>query len=123
MSVESQVAQAEDHLLEAMVAADVARVSALTADDVVFTTPGGETIGNAEDLAAYKSGALRIIAVTVLHRQVAAHERTGQTKMTAAVTVADGDDQADVTLEWVRHWELRDDIWLLVAATTSLVRQ
>lgn len=123
MSVELQVAQAEDTLLEAMVAADVARVAAVTADDVVFTAPGGATIGKAEDLAAYESGALRITAVTVLHRQVAAHERTGQSKMTAQVSVADGDDEAEVTLEWVRHWELRDHTWLLVAATTSLVRQ
>ncbi len=122
-SVELQVVAAEDSLLEAMVAGDTARVDALTADDVVFTAPGGATIGKAEDLAAYTSGTLRITEVTVVHRQVVAHAATGQTKMLAEVTVKDGDDVAEVTLEWVRHWELRGDSWLLVAATTALQRR
>lgn len=122
VSVELQVAGAEDALLAAMVAGDVARVDALTADDVVFTTPGGETIGKAEDLAAYRAGTLRITDVKVLHRQVAAHGTSGQTKMLAEVTVSDGADRSEVTLEWVRQWEFREGGWLLVGAETTLRR-
>lgn len=117
------MAQSEDDLLAAMVAGDVARVSALTADDVVFTAPDGATIGKAEDLAAYDAGSLRIVDVAVLHRQVAAWEATGQTKMVAVVVVEDGADRSEVTLEWVRHWELREGRWMLVGAATNLTRQ
>lgn len=121
--VEQQVANAEADLLDAMVAGDVDRVAALTADDVVFNAPGGATIGKAEDLAAYRDGTLHLSQVRVLHRQVAAYEGTGQTKMLADVSVHVGDNRSELTVEWVRHWEVRDGVWLLIAATTELVRQ
>jgi hypothetical protein len=123
VSVEQLVTRVEDALVAAMVAGDAAAVAALTADNVVFTAPGGATIGKAEDLDTYRVGALRITEVRVLRRQVAAFNGTGQSKMLAQVAVEVGDDRSEVTLEWVRHWELRDGAWLLVAATTAVVRR
>ncbi|MBT2502873.1 nuclear transport factor 2 family protein [Curtobacterium sp. ISL-83] len=122
LSPEQQVAGAEDALVQAMRSADLITLERLTADDVVFTNAAGQSIGKAEDLDAYRAGRIHLDDVTVLDRQVAAHDGVGQTRMLASVTVTDGHDQSRITLSWERRWEERGGLWILVAADTALTR-
>ena len=57
--IDPAIVAAEARLRRAQLAADVAALDALIADELLFTGPGGALGTKAEDLAAHGSGAVR----------------------------------------------------------------
>jgi ketosteroid isomerase-like protein len=57
--VSAEIAALEERLRAAQLAADVAELDALIADELLFAGPDGELATKAQDLDAHRSGAVR----------------------------------------------------------------
>lgn len=60
------IAAAEARLRAAMLAGDVAALDALLDDDLCFTDQAGNRLSKADDLAAYRSGRLKLETVDLV---------------------------------------------------------
>ncbi len=120
---DAHIAGLESQLRDAQLASDVNALDLLIADDLLFTGPDGNLYTKADDLAAHRSGGIRIathepealrirrvgedVAVVALHTHVAG-SLGGQTF----------DDIVRYTRVWAR--ESFDD-WRIVAGHVSIV--
>jgi hypothetical protein len=55
-----QIVEVEDQLKTAMLSSDVAALDELLAPNLIFTNHLGQLLGKNDDLAAYRSGVLKI---------------------------------------------------------------
>lgn len=62
-TMEAQIEEAEQQLRIAMLNSDVAVLDRLLASDLIFTNHLGHVLGKVDDLAAHRSGALKIAAL------------------------------------------------------------
>jgi hypothetical protein len=59
-TAEAQILDAEDRLRAAMLSSDVVALDTLLATDLIFTNHLGQLLGKENDLAAYRSGVLKV---------------------------------------------------------------
>lgn len=67
---EAQIADAEDRLRTAMLASDVSSLEELLAPDLIFTDHLGHLLGKDDDLAAYRSGKLKVKELKSSEQQI-----------------------------------------------------
>ncbi|MGD0628502.1 MAG: nuclear transport factor 2 family protein [Terracidiphilus sp.] len=58
--VEAQIKDAEDRLRTAMLRSDASALDELLAPELIFTNHLGQLLGKEDDLAAYRSGVLKV---------------------------------------------------------------
>jgi ketosteroid isomerase-like protein len=58
--VEAQIVDAEDRLRTAMLRSDASALDELLAPELIFTNHLGQLLGKEDDLAAYRSGKLKV---------------------------------------------------------------
>lgn len=63
MNLTEQIQQLAERLRAAMLTSNLAELDALLADDLLAVGPDGRLVGKAEDLAAHRSGQVRILAI------------------------------------------------------------
>jgi len=68
--VETQTMEAEERLQGAMLTSDVELLDALPADERIFTNYLGHTVGKQDDLAAHRSGVVKINELTPSERRI-----------------------------------------------------
>lgn len=120
----AEIEAAEAALREAMLAGDADRLDAILADGAVFTSQDGARLGKVDDLAAHRSGLLRI--ATIKPRGASLVRDFGDTVI-ACVTLAltgrfDGTPFAG-TFAYTRVWRRHGERWLVEAAHASTVRE
>lgn len=81
--MDTEIRRLEEALRIAMLASDVAALDALIADDLIFVGPSGEAFGKQDDLALHRSGRQRLHAAEWQSVQVALHDQTAVTLVTA----------------------------------------
>jgi ketosteroid isomerase-like protein len=121
-SVEVQIADAEDRLMQAMRDSDVGALDDLLAQDLVFTNHLGQLVGKDDDLAAYRSGALEI-------RELKPSEQKIQTRGEAAIVSVRvqlkgtySGNPANGDFRFTRVWVLsRDKKWQVAAAHSCVI--
>jgi ketosteroid isomerase-like protein len=119
-----QIVEAEEQLRTAMLSADVAALNELLAPDLIFTNHLGQSLGKSDDLAAYRSGALKIAGLEPSEQHVrvlgdvAVVSVRMQVSGTYAGTLANGDFR--FTRVWARSQQQR---WQIVAAHSVLIAQ
>jgi len=69
-TLEPQIVDAEDRLRTAMLSSDVSSLDALLAPELIFTNHLGQLQGKEKDLAAYRSGMLKVEELEPSERQV-----------------------------------------------------
>ena len=58
--IETQILEAEDRLRTAMLSSDIDALDELLASELIFTNHLGQLLGKEDDLAAHKSGMLKV---------------------------------------------------------------
>ena len=120
MTDESLIAS-EHALRAAQLAGDVAALSILLDDALVFTAPDGRVIGKDDDLNAHRTGAIRITSL------LPSDERIQEFGDVAVVSVRmemagtfQGNDFAG-PFRYTRVWVRRPDRWRIVAGHVSAI--
>ncbi|HEX8660132.1 MAG TPA: nuclear transport factor 2 family protein [Hymenobacter sp.] len=123
-AVSATIEQLELRLRQAQLAADVAALAELLADDLLFADMQGRMVTKAEDLEAYRSGLLRITAARPLQQIVRVLNATTAVASVLAEmkgTMAGHSFQQQV--RYLRVWAQQAGQWQVVAGhvTTVLV--
>lgn len=112
---------AERALQAAQLAGDVDALDALLHPQVVGAGPDGAVFGKEDDLAAHRSGALRITALVEEHVEVHEHGTTGTTRTVATVDAVQDGVAVRARLTYTRLWVRDEDRWRVLAATFAPV--
>jgi ketosteroid isomerase-like protein len=117
-----QIGQVENRLRAAMLSADISALNELLAPDLIFTNHLGQLLCKDDDLAAYRSGVLKVVSlepseqhVKVLGDVVVVSVRVRMTGTYEGAT-ANGD------FRFTRVWaHSQHETWQIVAAHASLI--
>jgi ketosteroid isomerase-like protein len=119
-----EIVALEARIRAAQLAADVAALDALVADELLFTGPDGRLGTKAEDLAAHASGAVRIRAHEPEELRVRpVTPDVAVSALRARLVVEVGGEAVSGTFRYTRVWvrEGGDDRWRVVGGHVSQV--
>jgi ketosteroid isomerase-like protein len=121
-TVEAQIQDAEDRLRTAMLNSDVSVLDELLAPDLIFTNHLGQLLGKEDDLAAYRSGSLRVEELKPSERHL---RLIGDMAIVSVRTQLSGTydgNPANGNFRFTRVWALAaDKTWRVVAAHAGVV--
>ena len=108
-----------DHvdLLAAQRDGNVASLDVLLHPRVVGAGPDGTVFTKEDDLAGYRSGALRISSLVEESLEVHEDSQTGMTRMVATVDAVQGGVAVSARLRYTRLWVRDDGSWRVLAVT------
>jgi ketosteroid isomerase-like protein len=119
-----QIVEVEDQLRTAMLSSDVAALNELLAPDLIFTNHLGQLLGKSDDLAAYRSGVLKIAGLepSEQHVRVLGEVAIVSVRMQVSGTYEGAPANGDFrfTRVWARS---QQEIWQIVAAHSVLIAQ
>jgi ketosteroid isomerase-like protein len=119
-----QIVEVEDQLRTAMLNSDVAALNELLAPDLIFTNHLGQLLGKSDDLAAYRSGVLKIAGLepSEQHVRVLGEVAVVSVRMQVSGTYEGAPANGDFrfTRVWARS---QQEIWQIVAAHSVLIAQ
>jgi ketosteroid isomerase-like protein len=119
-----QIVEAENQLRTAMLRSDVAALDELLALDLIFTNHLGQLLGKDGDLAAYRSGVLKVVSLEPSEQHVRALGDVAVVSVrmhllgTYEGAPANGDFR--FTRVWARSQQER---WQIIAAHAGLIAQ
>jgi len=121
LSQDHPVLSYEAALVDAQLAGDVVALDRLLDDELYFTGLGGGVISKADDLAAHRSGQLRITKMRRLDLHITSLGAVAVVSvlMDAEALIAGVANAA--TLRYTRVWHQRSDGWKVVAGHMSAV--
>jgi ketosteroid isomerase-like protein len=124
ISLQAQIAEVEDRLRTAMLGSDIAALDELLASDLIFTNHLGQLLGKEDDLAGYRSGALKIAGLEPSEQHVRALGDVAvvsvRMRLTGSYEGAPANGDFRFTRVWARSQEER---WQVVAAHAGLIVQ
>jgi len=112
---------AERRLQAAQRAGDVDALDALLDDRLVATGPDGASFDKADDLAAHRSGALRITKLVQEDLDVLLDGDVAITRVTTSAEAVQGGVPMAGRLKYTRTWVRRDDGWRVLGAHFSVL--
>jgi ketosteroid isomerase-like protein len=121
-TLEDRIKDAEDRLRIAMLSSDVSSLDELLAPDLIFTNHLGQLLGKDNDLAAYRSGMLKVIVLTPSEQQIRVVGEIAivSVRMQLAGTYDGGPANGD--FRFTRVWALSpQETWRVVAAHACIV--
>ena len=115
-----EVESAEAALRAAMLAGDLPALDRLLDDALVFTDQAGRTLGKPDDLAAYRSGLLRLSRADIADRAIRM-AGDGAAVVTLRAELAGRWDGTpfNAAFRYTRVWHRTDTGWRLLAAHCS----
>lgn len=121
-SIQAQIAQIEDRLRTAMLSSDVAVLDELLAPDLVFTNHLGQVLGKADDLAAYRSGVLKVVSLEPSEEYVRALGDVAVVSVRMRLIGTYGSVPANGDFRFTRVWaRSQQETWQIVAAHAGLI--
>ena len=121
-TVETQIVGAEERLRTAMLSSDVSALDELLASELIFTNHLGQLLGKENDLAAYRSGMLKVkeLKPSEQHIRLTGDVAIVSVRMQLSGTY-DG-NPANGDFRFTRVWALSPNkAWHVVAAHAGLV--
>jgi ketosteroid isomerase-like protein len=123
-SSQAQIVEVEDQLRTAMLNSDVAALNELLAPDLIFTNHLGRLQGKDDDLAAYRSGVLKVVSLepSELHVRALGDAAVVSVRMQLSGSYEGAPVNGDFrfTRVWARSQQER---WQIVAAHAGLIAQ
>lgn len=120
MNQSEQIQQVEQRLLTAMLNSDVDELDVLLSDELLVTGPDGRLVGKADDLAAHRSGLLRI--KTMVPQEVTLKRLSDAVAVVFALIALEGTFQEQPFAghyRYTRVWSKQNGHWQIVAAHIS----
>ena len=120
-SVEAQIENAEDRLRTAMLNSDVSALDELLAPDLIFTNHLGQLLGKEDDLAAHRSGSLKVKELKSSERRVRLIGDVAIVSVRTQVSGTYDGNPANGDFRFTRIWALTPDkTWRVVAAHSGI---
>jgi hypothetical protein len=121
-AVKSQVVDAEDRLRTAMLSSDIEVLSELLAPNLIFTNHLGQLQSRENDLAAYRSGMLKITQLVPSEQHILVIHEAAIVSVRVQVRGQYNGAPANGTFRFTRVWSHSPDkTWHVVAAHSGLV--
>lgn len=121
-TIEAQIVDVEDRLKGAMLKSDVGTLEQLLAPDLIFTNFLGHLQSKEDDIAAYKSGMLKVRDLQVSERQLRFCGDVGIVSVRTKLSGTYDGVPADGDFRFTRVWALSPDrTWRVVAAHAGRV--
>ncbi|QIP16586.1 nuclear transport factor 2 family protein [Spirosoma aureum] len=119
MSTLEEIQLVEQRLREAMLGSNIEELDALLSDELLVTGPDGKLVGKADDLAAHRTGIVRIESMVPQETII---KILPETAVVFALMAMQGfiQDQAFAGLyRYTRVWSRQTGNWQIVAAHIS----
>lgn len=116
-TTESQIAAAEERLMEAMKTSNAELLDSLLHDALLFNGPSGETATKAMDLANYRAGGIHLHTVEASDRQVSI---IGDDAVVAVTVKLQGNymgQDIDGRFRYLRVWKSFDGEWKVIGGS------
>ena len=122
MSTVAQIQQAERRLIDSQLASDADALDTLLADDLFFVGPDGRLYTKADDLAAHRSGLMRLTHSSA-HAPII--------KVLSLVVIVSvmvdlrgfiAEQPIDGSYRYTRVWVNRAGVWQVIAAQCTHIR-
>ncbi len=121
-SSQEQIVQVEDRLRVAMLSSDVAALNVLLAPDLVFTNHLGHLLGKDDDLAAYRSGALKVVSLEPSEQRIRTLGDVAVVSVRVQLTGTYAGSPVNGDFRFTRVWaRSQQQTWQIVAAHSSLI--
>jgi hypothetical protein len=121
-NMEAQITDAEDRLRAAMLSSDVEILTELLAPDLIFTNHLGQLQSRESDLAAYRSGMLKIEQLVPSEHHVLLIHDAAIVSVRVQLTGKYNGASANGVFRFTRVWSLSTKkSWHVVAAHSGLV--
>lgn len=110
---------AERALQAAQLAGDADALESVLDADVVYVGPDGSVVTRDQDLAAHRTGPLRLHRAEELELDVVVRGETGVTRTLLTLAGTAGDTAFAVTYGYTRTWHRFPDGWRVLSAHAS----
>ena len=121
-SMEAQIVDAEERLRMAMLHSDVSALDELLAPELIFTNHLGHLLGKENDLAAYRSGMLKVKELKPSEQHLRLNGDVAIVSVRMQLSGTYDGNPADGDFRFTRVWALSSDkTWHVVAAHAGIV--
>jgi ketosteroid isomerase-like protein len=121
-SAEAQIEDAEERLRTAMLHSDVSALDELLAPELIFTNHLGQLLGKENDLAAYRSGTLKVKELKPSEQRVRLHGDVAVVSVRMQLSGMYDGKPANGDFRFTRVWALSPRMtWHVVAAHAGIV--
>jgi hypothetical protein len=121
-TAEAQILDVEDRLRAAMLSSDVFALDALLAPDLIFTNHLGQLLGKEDDLAAHRSGVLKVNELRPSEQHVRFSAGVAIVSVRMQLLGTYNGKPANGDFRFTRVWAFsREKTWHVVAAHAGLV--
>jgi len=121
-TVEAQIVDAEDRLRAAMLSSDIRALDELLAPGLIFTDHLGQLLGKEDDLAAHRSGMLKVNGLKASEQHIRPHGDVVIVSVRMQLSGIYDGNPASGDFRFTRVWALSPNkTWQLVAAHSSMV--
>ena len=119
---ESQIAELEERLRQAMLKSDVAELDALIAPELIFTSHLGQLVSKQQDLAIHRSGTLNFTELTPSDQRIQLNEGFSVVSVQMRLLGSYGGAAIDDHIRYTRVWSISSTGSLqIVAGHASVV--
>jgi len=120
--VEAQIVDAEDRLRTAMLRSDASALDELLAPELIFTNHLGQLLGKEDDLAAYRSGMLKVNDLKSSEQHVRLCGDVAVVSVRVQLSGTYDGNPANGDFRFTRVWALSPHkTWHVVAAHAGIV--
>lgn len=120
--IETQIIDAEERLRQAMIASDVSVLDDLLAPEVIITSHLGELLSKQDDLAAHKSGLIKIHELNPSERQIQIHGEVAIVSVRMQIVGTYNGNPANGDFRFTRVWAISGSgTYHIVAAHIGMV--
>jgi ketosteroid isomerase-like protein len=123
-TVETQIVEAEERLRLAMLASDVSVLDDLLAPQLIATSHLGEIVRKQDDLAAHKSGLIKINELNPSEQQIRLYGEVAIVFVRMQISGTYNGNPANGDFRFTRVWAISPNgTWHIVAAHIGMIAQ
>ena len=122
MSTLAQIQRAEQQLTEAQLASDADTLNTLLADEVIYTGPDGQLYTKTDDLAAHRSGMMRLTHSSPHEPIIKLLPPVAIVSVLIDLRGFIADQPIDGSYRYTRVWAKQAGVWQVIAAHCTHVR-
>jgi ketosteroid isomerase-like protein len=121
-TLQAQILDVEEQLRTAMLGSDVATLSELLAPDLIFANHLGQLTGKEDDIAAYRSGVLKVMNLEPSEQQIRALGDVAVVSVRMQMSGTYAGNPANGDFRFTRVWaRSQQGKWQIVAAHAGLI--
>lgn len=122
-NLEANIVDLEERLKKAMLESNISELDELISDQLIFTDHWGHVLSKEHDLAAHKSGDLKIEKIELSERVIKYFHDVAVVSVLAKITGRYKGTASDGSFRFTRVWMKEADQWKIVVAHSSALTQ